>query len=106
MNRLVYDSNYIDFIKQLSRFENCSSIIDLLDSLNYHRSSEVTLNKPDEKQQENKESEKSKENYKKAELIMMNEDDEREPLLHEDEPQRVTQDDIEKLANKHFPKVG
>ena len=37
LNRLVYDSNYIDFIKELSRFENNGNIITILDSLKYYR---------------------------------------------------------------------
>ena len=33
-NRLIYDSGYIDFIKELAKMEGNSSVLEILDSLN------------------------------------------------------------------------
>ena len=42
LNRLVYDSNYIDFIKELSTFEGHKSIVNVLDNLKkYKKQNEV-----------------------------------------------------------------
>ena len=37
LNRLVYDSNYIDFIKEMSTFDDSKGIITVLDSLKHYR---------------------------------------------------------------------
>lgn len=50
LNRLIYDSNFIDFIKELSSFENCNSILSVLDSLRYYRKTpEIYYEKLEEK---------------------------------------------------------
>jgi hypothetical protein len=85
LNRLVYDSNYVDFIKELSRFENCSSIVNVIDSLKYYRRTpelDAVL--------------------QQGPIIPKEEvaDDEKEPLL---DLQKVTQDELAELAAKHYP---
>ena len=36
-NRLIYDSGYIDFIKDLAKMEGNHSLLDVLDGLNINR---------------------------------------------------------------------
>ena len=92
LNRLVYDSNYIDFIKELSRFENCGSIVSVLDSLTYYRqTSEVFFQKPEE--EDIQKDKQNKGDHKKEEVQFeerMEVEEERKPLLQEEEPKEVT----------------